>query len=119
MSLALSNSGATCQAVDRERTRHGLEFGKAMYEYREQCSAHGNHQGKGFLQLCKKLEPPQSTAYYWINAYEESAGIRQVVAPAVATTPLAEPLLSRYESRLSSRRTTSRRTKPMTSPPLL
>lgn len=58
MSLAFSNSGATFQAVDRERTRHGLEFGKAMYEYRAQCSAHGNHQGKGFLQLYEKLEPP-------------------------------------------------------------
>jgi hypothetical protein len=62
-------------AAYQKTKRHGLEFGKLCYDYREKYGAQGSHQGLGFEQLCTKLEIPRRTAYYWIAKYEESIGL--------------------------------------------
>src|SRR5262249_24383303 len=36
------------------------EFGRVCCGWRDKFKAQGNHQGKGFLQLCKTLEIPQA-----------------------------------------------------------
>ena len=67
-----------CQKAEKT----GIEFGRIYYQWRERLPAQGNHQKLGFLQLCKKLEIPQATAYYWSNQYEEvMVQNRTIIAP--------------------------------------
>src|SRR5215469_6152879 len=84
------------QEADRYRAQRGLEFGKAMYEYRAKHSAQGRRTDltsstdgeSSFSELLRKLEIPSSTAYKWITRYEESIGIKQKPAPVIEAGPV-------------------------------
>src|SRR5215469_6691762 len=89
------------QEADRYRAERGLEFGKAMYEYRAKHSSQGrrtdlatsSESGTSWLELLEKLSIPKSTAYDWIHRYEESIGLRPPVieaGPVEIITPVAE-----------------------------
>jgi len=71
--------------ADEERTKRGLEFGRAMYELRERGEVVPG--GTTFRRVMENLEIPHTTAYRWIARYEESIGIRE--APTTATLPAA------------------------------
>jgi hypothetical protein len=76
------------QVAERQTEKRGLQFGQAMYEYREKYSAQGRRTDlvskseesetrlETFEALCDRLSIPRATAYRWIAKYEESIGTR-------------------------------------------
>src|SRR5207249_4023983 len=70
------------QVAEKRTEKCGLQFGQAMYEYREKYAQKGFKVGclsetsGSFEALCKRLNIPRATAYRWINRYEESIGER-------------------------------------------
>jgi hypothetical protein len=56
--------------------KHGLEFGRVCWVWRNEFKAQGSHKGLGFEQLCTKLSIPRRTAYHWMNEYELSIGVK-------------------------------------------
>lgn len=63
-----------CQKAERT----GIEFGRICYEWREKFGAKGKRiKGMGVTAIWQKLNIPERSAYRWIEAYEESAGIRE------------------------------------------
>jgi hypothetical protein len=67
---------AAWQVYQKNFAKYGLAFGKACCELRDTYSAAG-YIGKGFVQVCTTLKIPRRTAYWWIERYEVSAGLRQ------------------------------------------
>lgn len=59
--------------------KYGLEFGKALCRYRDEHKSKGGNgsKGKGLGQLLDELSIPKSTAYWWINRYEISIGVKE------------------------------------------
>lgn len=78
---------ALCVA-EKQREKRGLQFGQALYEYREKSEV--VQGGTTFRGTLDKLGIPHSTAYFWIARYEESMGTRPI-KPAV-TTPVSVEL---------------------------
>jgi hypothetical protein len=72
------------QVAEGQREKRGLQFGKAMYEYREKHSAQGRRtdlvtrvtKSETFEEFCDRLGIVRMTAYRWIAKYEESIGTR-------------------------------------------
>lgn len=72
------------QVAEQQVGKRGLQFGEAMYEYRERHSASGRRTDlvssetrlETFEELCDRLNIPRATAYRWIARYEESIGTR-------------------------------------------
>lgn len=54
--------------------KRGLEFGKALYEYRKQFGAQGK-KGAGLSQILTKLGCKRGKAQYWMDEYAESANL--------------------------------------------
>jgi transposase-like protein len=54
----------------------GIDFGTKMYALRKEISARGC-EGAGLAAWLKDHGIPRSTAYFWINQYEELIGERQ------------------------------------------
>ncbi|MDR3747103.1 MAG: hypothetical protein P4M04_02940 [Acidobacteriota bacterium] len=80
--------------------KHGIELGRVLFEYRDSHKSKGGHgsQGSGLVQLLNELGIAHSTAYWWLNRYEVSLGLKQAkpnqVANAQATVssePDVEP----------------------------
>ncbi|HXM59458.1 MAG TPA: hypothetical protein VN950_01290 [Terriglobales bacterium] len=82
-----------CQAVERR----GVHVGERLYKLRELHSAQGNHTGKGFLQLLQQAGWVQRTAYYWLNKYEETIGVRPAPTAAPAVTEDDPELAAMFE----------------------
>jgi hypothetical protein len=83
--------------ADGERTKRGLEFGKALYELREKyrvprASHVGDTRGGGFEAVIQRLNIPNATAYRWINRYEESIGERTPREPESEPDNEFEPM---------------------------
>jgi hypothetical protein len=75
----------TALRVAEEQTeKRGLQFGQAMFEYREKHSASGRRTDlvpsgtrlETFEEFCDRIDIPRTTAYRWIAKYEESIGTR-------------------------------------------
>jgi hypothetical protein len=72
------------QVAEKQTEKRGLQFGQAMYEYREKHSASGRRTDlvssetrlETFEEFCDRLNIPRATAYRWIAKYEESIGTR-------------------------------------------
>lgn len=88
------------QVADKQQEKRGLQFGKAMYEYRETHHAQGSRndltspqvEGSGFSALLLRLKIPETSAYRWIAKYETEIGKRPVtppITPPIITSPLA------------------------------
>src|SRR5437773_2037460 len=56
--------------------KSGLQFGKTLYEWRSKFKAQGK-KGQGFLPVLEAAAIPTRTAYYWLEKYEVSAGLRK------------------------------------------
>ena len=63
----------------------GLDFGEKMYTLRGVISAQGK-DGEGLCAWLHKEGIPRRTAYYWINSYEVSIGVREPEAPKPEAT---------------------------------
>jgi hypothetical protein len=63
--------------------KRGLEFGETVYRWREKFKAQGNRSGtgKGLLPILEQVGIPTSTAYWWINRYEVSVGLKAAPTP--------------------------------------
>ena len=76
-------------AAYKASEKHGLDFGRLCYEYREKYSAQGSRTGGGLRPMLEKVGIPSSTAYFWIERYELVIGVRQ---PKQEPTPEPETL---------------------------
>src|SRR5437016_6298149 len=71
------------QVAENQIEKGGLQFGEAMYEYREKykrpdglrvsCETQNSFEG-----LCERLNIPRATAYRWINRWEEKIGAQEL-----------------------------------------
>jgi hypothetical protein len=59
----------------------GLELGQACCEYRDANKSKGGYgsKGQGLLQKLEELSIPTSTAYYWMNRYQVSVGLKEEI----------------------------------------
>ena len=101
------------QVAEGQVEKRGLQFGKALYEYRETHSAQGRRTDlvldgtklETFEEFCDRLDIARRTAYNWITKYEESIGTRPpktdlsklngpVTVGALSEVPMTSPLNS-------------------------
>lgn len=79
--------------------KHGVELGRVLCVYRDAHKSKGGFgsEGKGLTQLLEELSIPASTAYWWINRYEISVGLKPPKetqlppVPSAQDTPSFEP----------------------------
>jgi hypothetical protein len=65
-----------------------IEFGKVCCEWRDNFRVKGfkgNAKGKGFIPILEQCSIPKSTAYWWMEKYEISVGLRE--APLMPGKP--------------------------------
>jgi hypothetical protein len=57
--------------------KYNLEFGKVCCEWRDRFKARGfRKEGDGVSPILDELGIPKSTAYFWLNKYEISIGVK-------------------------------------------
>lgn len=57
--------------------KYNLEFGRVCCEWRDKFKARGfRKNGDGVVPILEKLNIPASTAYFWMNKYELSIGVK-------------------------------------------
>jgi len=63
--------------------KRGLEFGEAVYRWREQFKSRAGckSEGEGICAILHKLGIPRRTAYWWIDRYEVSVGLKAAPTP--------------------------------------
>jgi hypothetical protein len=70
---ALAEIKAAWQRIEK----YNLEFGKVCCEWRDKFKARGfRKQGDGVVPCLEYLGIPTSTAYFWMNKYEISIGVK-------------------------------------------
>src|SRR5205809_8079583 len=77
---ALRGADKQFERAEKQLQKRGLEFGKALYEYRAKYSAQGRRtdlvsddtKSETFEAFCDRMEIARKTVYRWINRYEES-----------------------------------------------
>jgi hypothetical protein len=68
---------AEIKAAWQKTEKYNLEFGKVCYEWRNKFKAQGfRKEGDGVCAILDKLRIPRSTAYFWMNKYEISIGLK-------------------------------------------
>ena len=68
---------AEIKAAWQKTEKYNLEFGKVCYEWRNKFKAQGfRKEGDGVCAILDKLRIPRSTAYFWMNKYEVSIGMK-------------------------------------------
>jgi hypothetical protein len=62
----------------QQTERHGMEFGRVCYQWREtfKSKAGCKSKGKGIRPILEEFGIPTSTAYYWIKRHELSVGLK-------------------------------------------
>src|ERR1039458_3429480 len=72
---------------------HGIAFGKVLCEWRDRFGAQGSRKGGGLRPILDKVGIPTSTAYFWMDRYEVSAGLKQAKEKAAdPTTTSSSPI---------------------------
>jgi hypothetical protein len=63
--------------------KYGLEFGETVYKWREKFKSRAGckSEGEGICAILHELGIPRRTAYWWIDKYEVSAGLKAAPAP--------------------------------------
>ena len=80
-----------------QATEHkGVEFGKACFEYRAKHGAQGV-AGEGLVQLLNKLGCKQGKAYYWMNEYEVSIGVKERKEKVIKEVPTVLAYSKEYD----------------------
>lgn len=70
---ALAEIKAAWQAAER----YNLNFGKICCQWRDKFRARGfRKKGDGVVPILEQLGIPASTAYFWMNKYEISIGVK-------------------------------------------
>ena len=70
---ALAEIKAAWQKVEK----YNLEFGRVCCEWRDKFRARGFRKGgDGVVPILEQLGIPASTAYFWMNKYEISIGVK-------------------------------------------
>lgn len=70
---ALAEINAAWQRIEK----YNLEFGKVCCEWRDRFKARGfRRRGDGVVPILEQLGIPTSTAYYWMNRFELSIGVK-------------------------------------------
>jgi hypothetical protein len=70
---ALAEIKAAWQKIEK----YNLDFGKVCCEWRDQFKAKGfRKEGDGVIPILEQLSIPTSTAYFWMNKYEISIGVK-------------------------------------------
>ncbi|MGA8733650.1 MAG: hypothetical protein WB558_06985 [Terriglobales bacterium] len=70
---ALAEIKAAWQKIEK----YNLEFGKICCEWRDKLRARGfRKRGDGVVPILEQLGIPTSTAYFWMNKYEISVGLK-------------------------------------------
>ena len=70
---ALAEIKAAWQRIEK----YNLEFGKVCCEWRDKFKAKGfRKEGDGVVPILEQLGIPISTAYFWMNKYEISIGVK-------------------------------------------
>lgn len=68
---------AEIRAVWQRIEKYNLEFGKVCCEWRDKFRARGfRKRGDGVVPILEQLGIPISTAYFWMNKYEISTGVK-------------------------------------------
>lgn len=75
-SKAEQNIAAAWKAY-RETEKYGLRFGKVCCEWRDEFGAQGSRTGGGLRPILDKVGIPKSTAYWWMEQYEISIGVKK------------------------------------------
>jgi len=72
--------------------KHGVELGRVLWVYRDAHKSKGGFgsEGKGLTQLLEELSIPPSTAYWWINRYEVSVGLKAPKETQLPPVPSAQ-----------------------------
>jgi len=64
--------------------KRGLEFGETVYRWREKFASRSGGiatRGKGLSPILDAIGIPKSTAYWWIDRYEVSVGLKAAPTP--------------------------------------
>jgi hypothetical protein len=70
---ALAEIKAAWQRIEK----YNLEFGRVLCEWRDKFKAKGfRKEGDGVSPILDELGIPKSSAYYWMNRYEISIGVK-------------------------------------------
>lgn len=82
--------------------KNGIELGKVLCEYRNDFKSKGGYgsDGEGLVQLLDEFSIPRATAYWWINKYEVSIGIKEPKPKQIPAPPKEkeyEPLKEKEE----------------------
>jgi hypothetical protein len=68
---------AEIKAAWQKIEKYNLEFGKVCCEWRDKFRARGfRKRGDGVVPILEQLGIPASTAYFWMNKYEISIGVK-------------------------------------------
>jgi len=67
----------------QQTERHGMEFGRVCYQWREtfKSKAGCKSKGTGIRPILEEFGIPTSTAYFWIKRYESSIGVKHPTPP--------------------------------------
>lgn len=61
----------------RRVEKYGLTFGKVCYHWQQKFAERGQRiKGRGVVPILEQLKIPVSTAYWWIDRWKESVGIK-------------------------------------------
>ena len=76
------------------KSKHGLDFGKICYEWREKFKSRAGRtsKGEGIIPILEQFKIPVSTAYHWIIKYEKSIGLRPWTPDQEKRKNRSEPL---------------------------
>jgi hypothetical protein len=72
----IKTTWAAFQVADTQHNKRGLAFGKALFEYREDCEV--VRGGTTFSNLLAKHKIPRTTAYFWLEKYAVSIGMKRL-----------------------------------------
>ena len=56
--------------------KYGLKFGEVCYGWQQKLTRQGT-KGEGLRPILDEVGIPKSTAYWWIDRYKESVGIKE------------------------------------------
>jgi hypothetical protein len=70
-------AAAEIKAAWQKIEKYNLEFGRVCCEWRDKFRARGfRKSGDGVVPILEQLGIPTSTAYFWMNKYEISIGVK-------------------------------------------
>jgi hypothetical protein len=60
----------------KQTEKYGLKFGEVCFDWQQKLGAQGQ-KGKGLRPILDEVKIPVSTAYWWIDRYKKSIGLKE------------------------------------------